>query len=210
MRCLIIALLLILATVCRSQTDDATSMDWKAFSVKLQPLAGIRTVQAEYRQTRLLKSMDFTFEIRGHMSQEQGRRLLWAASTPLHSVCIFEADSFRQWDAETNKVTTLSGKDMPWLKLLFQYQSSWLSGDLATLTADFKMEVLDSQTLQLIPRRQEFTMFFSVIEIQFRKEYDAVAKITFNEQNGDSMTMEFFNIKNNQSIPEQVWVLPPK
>lgn len=99
---------------------------------------------------------------------------------------------------------------MPWLKLLFEYQNSWLSGDLASLTADFKIEVVDSQALRLVPRRQEFTMFFSVIEIRFRKEFDAIEKITFSEKNGDFMTMEFFNIKNNQTIPEQIWVLPPK
>lgn len=201
----LIAVLLFLITAGFSLADDL-----QAFSAKLAPLAGTRTVQAEYRQIRLLKSMNFTFEIRGHLYQEQGRRLLWAVSTPLHSVCIFEANSIRLWDAETNKVTTLSGNDMPWLKLLFEYQNSWLSGNLASLTADFEIEVADAQTLRLVPKRQEFTMFFSAIEIRFRKEFDAIEKLTFSEKNGDSMTIEFSNIKNNQTIPEQTWVLPPK
>ena len=201
----LIAVLLFLITACPALADDL-----QAFSAKLAPLAGIRTVQAEYRQIRLLKSMNFTFEICGHLYQEQGRRLLWAVSTPLHSVSIFEANSIRLWDAETNKVTTLSGNDMPWLKLLFEYQNSWLSGNLASLTADFEIEVADAQTLRLVPKRQEFTMFFSAIEIRFRKEFDAIEKLTFSEKNGDSMTIEFSNIKNNQTIPEQTWVLPPK
>ena len=99
---------------------------------------------------------------------------------------------------------------MPWLKLLFDYQNSWLSGNLASLNADFEIEVTDAQTLRLVPKRQEFTMFFSAIEIRFRKEFDAIEKLTFSEKNGDSMTIEFSNIKNNQTIPEQTWVLPPK
>lgn len=211
MRSLIAALLLLfLATAGLLQAENSVPMTWQEFATRLQPLAGTHTVQAEYRQTRRLNALDFTFEIRGHLYQEQGQRLLWAAITPLHSVCVFEPESFRQWDAETNQVTTLSGNDMPWLKMLFQYQSNWLNGDLAALSQDFTITVLDQHTLQLVPKRQEFTMFFNLLEIRFRTEYDAIENITFKEKNGDSMIMEFFNIRNNQPIPAQIWELPPK
>ncbi|NLF93331.1 MAG: outer membrane lipoprotein carrier protein LolA [Oligosphaeraceae bacterium] len=210
MRSLIAALLLLLAAAGQLQADNSVPKSWQEFAARLQPLAGTRTVQAEYRQTRRLQALDFTFEIRGHLYQEQGRRLLWAVNTPLHSVCVFEPESFRQWDAETNQITTLSGNDMPWLKMLFQYQNNWLNGDLAALARDFTIAVLDQHTLQLVPIRQEFTMFFNSLEIRFRTEYDAIENITFREKNGDSMIMEFFNIKNNQPIPAQIWELPPK
>ncbi len=190
--------------------DKTAAPSLAEFAAKLQPLTQNRTVQAEYRQNRNLKSMNFTFEIRGYMYQEHGRRLAWATSTPLRSVCIFSVDSFKQWDAETNKVTSLSASEMPWLKMIFEYQVKWLSGDLEALTADFTITPLDSHTLRLAPKRQEFTLFFSELEIRFRPGYDALEQILFREKNGDSMTLEFFNIKNNAAIPEQIWALPPK
>jgi len=180
------------------------------FAAWLRPLAAVRSVQAEYRQTRLLRSLNFSLSIHGHMAQEQGRRLLWATTSPMRSTCIFSEDSFRQWDAETGKVTSISAADMPWLKLLFSCQKQWLSGDLDALAADFSIEPLDDHTLRLTPRRQEFQLFFTQIEMRFRPSYDAIARLVFSEKNGDSMQMDFFNIRNNEPIPEQLWMLPPK
>ena len=180
------------------------------FAAWLRPLAAVRSVQAEYRQTRLLRSLNFSLSIHGHMAQEQGRRLLWATTSPMRSTCIFSEDSFQQWDAETGKVTSLSAADMPWLKVLFNCQKQWLSGDLDALAADFSIEPLDDHTLRLTPRRQEFQLFFTQIEMRFRPSYDAIARLVFSEKNGDSMQMDFFNIRNNEPIPEQLWMLPPK
>jgi len=180
------------------------------FAAWLRPLAAVRSVQAEYRQTRLLRSLNFSLSIHGHMAQEQGRRLLWATTSPMRSTCIFSEDSFQQWDAETGKVTSLSAADMPWLKVLFNCQKQWLSGDLDALATDFSIEPLDDHTLRLTPRRQEFQLFFTQIEMRFRPSYDAIARLVFSEKNGDSMQMDFFNIRNNEPIPEQLWMLPPK
>lgn len=180
------------------------------FAAWLRPLAAVRSVQAEYRQTRLLRSLNFSLSIHGHMAQEQGRRLLWATTSPMRSTCIFSEDSFQQWDAETGKVTSLSAADMQWLKVLFNCQKQWLSGDLDALATDFSIEPLDDHTLRLTPRRQEFQLFFTQIEMRFRPSYDAIARLVFSEKNGDSMQMDFFNIRNNEPIPEQLWMLPPK
>jgi len=180
------------------------------FAAWLRPLAAVRSVQAEYRQTRLLRSLNFSLSIHGHMAQEQGRHLLWATTSPMRSTCIFSEDSFQQWDAETGKVTSLSAADMPWLKVLFNCQKQWLSGDLDALATDFSIEPLDDHTLRLTPRRQEFQLFFTQIEMRFRPSYDAIARLVFSEKNGDSMQMDFFNIRNNEPIPEQLWMLPPK
>ena len=180
------------------------------FAAWLRPLAAVRSVQAEYRQTRLLRSLNFSLSIHGHMAQEQGRRLLWATTSPMRSTCIFSEDSFQQWDAETGKVKSLSAADMPWLKVLFNCQKQWLSGDLDALATDFSIEPLDDHTLRLTPRRQEFQLFFTQIEMRFRPSYDAIARLVFSEKNGDSMQMDFFNIRNNEPIPEQLWMLPPK
>lgn len=180
------------------------------FIEKLRPLAKNRTVQAEYRQTRHLQALNFTLEITGFMCQEQGQRLLWASLTPLHSRCIFSAESLRQWDAETGKVLSVSTSDMPWLNLIFTCQTQWLSGNLEALTENFSIVPLDSQTLKLTPKQAELRLFFSEVEIRFSRPYDAVERLVFKEKNGDSMQIDFYNVKTNAPIPEQLWILPPK
>lgn len=212
MRCLIttIILLLLMTGMLPAQTASTEPPDWNAFAAQLKPLTENWSIQADYRQTRHLQSISFTFVIHGRMLQEPGRRLAWITTTPLHTVTIFTAKSFQQWDAETKQVTSISTADMPWLKMIFDYQSQWLSGNLEIMRQDFTMVPLDWQTLRLIPKQEAFTIFFQEIELRFRKDFAAIEKITFKERNGDFMVMDFTKVINNEPIPKETWNLPPK
>lgn len=183
-----------------------TRAEW---TEKLRPLAQNRTVQADFVQTRHLRALDFKLAIRGHMAQEQGERMAWATYTPIRSVSLFSRDTFRQWDAETGKVTTVTAANMPWLQLIFTCQSHWLSGNLEALDTDFDIASLDAQTLRLTPRRDDFKLFFSSLEIRFTPAGDAVEQLLFRESQGDSMQIEFSQVRNNAPIPEHTWTLPP-
>lgn len=187
-------------------TPPPTRAEWTA---KLRPLALNRTVQADFVQTRHLRALDFTLTIRGRMAQEQGQRLAWITETPIRSVALFSHDAFRQWDGETGKVITVTAANMPWLRLIFTCQSHWLSGNLEALDADFAIASADAQTLRLTPRRDEFKLFFNSLEIRFTPAGDAVDRLLFLESQGDSMQIDFSQVRNNAPIPEHTWILPP-
>lgn len=180
------------------------------FSERLAPLAECRTVQADYVQTRKIKSLDMDLVITGSMALEKNGRLAWHAKVPLACVSIISADSLRQWDAETNQIITVSASRFPWLKLIYSSMSEWLSGDIEKLGNNFTVTIKDKYTLELLPKQDFFSKFVAKVEISFTPTYDAVKTMTLFENNGDILHFEYKNIIINQNIPETRWLLPPK
>lgn len=178
------------------------------FAARLKPLSQNTTVQADYTQTRHFKDLDFDAVTKGTMAQEQGKRLAWTTTTPIKSTCIFTQDSFKFWDEESKRTTSLNASRFPWIKMIFQLQTNWMNGDLAPLQKLFQLEIVDETTLRLTPLDQAAKMFFSTITITFSKDYSAVEKVLFLEKSGDTITITFDNVRFNAPIPPETWQLP--
>lgn len=201
-------LILILALLCVQTVVAGDTL--AQFSERLAPFAKWQTVQADYVQTRKIKSLDLNLVITGSMVLEKNGRLLWHAKSPLPSMVIISADSLRLWDAETNQVTTVSASRFPWLKLIYSSMSEWLSGDIKKLENSSRITIKDKHTLELVPEQEFFLKFVSKVEISFTSAYDAVKTMILFENNGDILHFEYKNIILNQTIPESRWLLPPK
>ena len=178
------------------------------FAYKLKPLSQNTTVQADYTQTRHFKDLDFDAVTKGTMAQEQGKRLAWTTITPLKSSCIFTKDSFKFWDEESKRTTSLNASRFPWIKMIFQLQTNWMNGDLAPLQKLFQLEIVDETTLLLTPLDQAAKMFFTTITITFSKDFSAVEKVLFLEKSGDTIMITFDNVRFNAPIPPKTWQLP--
>ena len=178
------------------------------FAYKLKPLSQNTTVQADYTQTRHFKDLDFDAVTKGTMAQEQGKRLAWTTITPLKSSCIFTKDSFKFWDEESKRTTSLNASRFPWIKMIFQLQTNWMNGDLAPLQKLFQLEIVDETTLLLTPLDQAAKMFFTTITITFSKDFSAVEKVLFLEKSGDTIMITFDNVRFNAPIPPETWQLP--
>ena len=178
------------------------------FAYKLKPLSQNTTVQADYTQTRHFKDLDFDAVTKGTMAQEQGKRLAWTTITPLKSTCIFTQDSFKFWDEEAKRTTSLNASRFPWIKMIFQLQTNWMNGDLAPLQKLFQLEIVDETTLLLTPLDQAAKMFFTTITITFSKDFSAVEKVLFLEKSGDTIMITFYNVRFNAPIPPETWQLP--
>ncbi|MDD2478470.1 MAG: outer membrane lipoprotein carrier protein LolA [Victivallaceae bacterium] len=201
-------LILILALLCVQTVVAGDTL--AQFSERLAPLMECQTVQADYVQTRKIKSLGIDLVINGSMALEKNGRLLWHSKSPLSSIIIISADSLRLWDAETNQVTTVSASRFPWLKLIYSSMSEWLSGDIKKLENSSRITIKDKHTLELVPEQEFFLKFVSKVEISFTSAYDAVKTMILFENNGDILHFEYKNIILNQTIPESRWLLPPK
>ncbi len=178
------------------------------FAARLKPLSQNTTVQADYTQTRHFKDLDFDAVTKGTMAQEQGKRLAWTTTTPIKSTCIFTQDSFKFWDEESKRTTSLNASRFPWIKMIFQLQTNWMNGNLSPLQKLFQLEIVDETILRLTPLDQAAKMFFSTITITFSKDYSAVEKVLFLEKSGDTITITFDNVRFNAPIPPETWQLP--
>ena len=178
------------------------------FAARLKPLAQNTTVQADYTQTRHFKDLEFDVVTKGTMVQEQGKRLAWKTVTPLKSACIFTQDSFKFWEEETKHTTSLNASRFPWIKMIFQLQTNWMNGELASLQKLCQLDIVEETSLRLTPLDQAAKMFFSDITITFSKDYSAVEKVLFTEKSGDTIAITFQNVRFNAPIPPETWRLP--
>ena len=178
------------------------------FALRLNKMAKNTTIRAEYIQTRHFKDLDFDMVITGSMIQQQGKRLAWMTEKPLKSICIFTENSFRLWDEETRRSSTLNASKFPWIKTIFQLQSNWMNGDMRKLMELFNVEVIDEISVSLTPKDQSVVMFFSKITILFNGDYSEVRRVVFTEKTGDTINLVFKNVTMNVPIPEETWQLP--
>ena len=199
MSTLILCLILLLTSYLGAQPT------LEEFAAKLKPMAEHTTIQADYTQTRHFQELDFDMVVKGKLAQEQGARLAWTTTDPVHSVCIFTKDSFRFWDEESKKTTSLNAAKFPWIKLIFQMQSNWMTGDLKALEKVFQLKIEDATTLRLTPLDATVKQFFQEIVIVFREDFSCVSQVVFTEKTGDAITILFQNVLYDKKISPEVW-----
>lgn len=178
------------------------------FATKLAPMSSIRTIQADFTMHRHILALDFKLEFKGILAQERERAVRWEVTSPLHSISLFTPQQFRQWDEQTGKTIAIKAGDMPWVAMIFNTQTKWLEGDLDALKADFSIVPKDDHTLQLEPQTTQIQALFKSITLTFSQDYSALKTILFVEPHGDTITIVFSNVRNNQEIQEKQWKLP--
>ena len=181
----------------------------EAFLTRLKPLGQSRTLLAQYTQTRHISDLDFDLVVKGSFAQEQDKRLAWLTETPLKTVCLFTPDSFRMWDAESGRTNTLNAAKYPWIRMIFEMQSAWMSGNAAALKRNFSLRLVDSRTLEMTPTAQGgASLFFTRIVLVMAADFLSVQKVVFTEKTGDTITLVFTQVQRNVPIPEATWRLP--
>jgi hypothetical protein len=180
----------------------------ETFLERLKPLSQSRTIQAEYTQTRHISDLDFDLTVKGRLAQEQDQRLAWMTETPLKSICIFTSESFRMWDAESGKTNVLNAAKYPWIRMIFELQSAWMSGNAEVLKRAFALRVLDECTLELSPFSETAALFFTRISVTMAPDFLSVERAVFTEPSGDTITIVFTQMQRDAPIPETTWQLP--
>ncbi len=201
----ILAATLLLAASATAQTPLASLTN----AADLMRLAGCRTMRGAYTQTRHIQALDLDFTITGTMALERDGRLLWRAEKPIEYACVMTKDKLVQWDGETKKVLEVSARKFPWLRLLYDCQAAWVSGDIAALARIFQLS-FRNHGLLLVPLATDARELFRTMEITFAPDYSRVASVLLHETSGDTLRIEFHDVILNQPLPEETWQIPPK
>lgn len=175
---------------------------------RLAPMAAVRTVQADFCQTRHLAELDMTVEIRGSMTCERGGRLRWQVDSPMKQIILIGEKSLRIHDVAAGKTMTVDVKKFPWLALIRSSLADTMTGDIQRLQTRFQVKELEKHKLRLIPADDALKMFFESMDLTFRADFAAVEQIMIHERSGDRLEIRFLNVKNDPAVPEQHWQLP--
>jgi len=176
-----------------------------------QGLHGMKTLQADFVQTRNFRSLDAEWIARGSMVLAEAR-MAWIVEKPMLCCFLLTRENAGQWDEDSGKVLELNVKDQPWLKVMYESFNSWFRGDLAVLERDFVLSATagGERTLRMTPRSGTFYAdWVKQLELGFDPEFRYAETIRIEEKNGDLVTIALQHVKINQTIPETVWRIPP-
>ncbi len=206
MRISLICLLLLGCLGLWGQTEKVDEVIAKA----AENFAGLKTLRADFRQTRILKNLDMEIRTDGEMLLEKGKRLGWHVRSPIRYYCIISEQEFRQWDGETGEVIKLSAERMPWLKLLFSNLSSWMAADLTEMRKQFTFELINPRRLSLTPTDRFFQQYIKGVEFEFDESYTSIRQIQIEEKGGDLIRIDFHSVQRNPVIQADAWLIPPR
>ena len=202
MPALLTLFLFIASLVCSAGTEELTR--------KFRTLADYRTIRADFIQTRRLTELDMTIEIRGEMVCENNGRLRWQVNIPVRSITVIGEKNLTHFDAETGKTSQIAQSKFPWLKVLRDCLSDWISGDPDRLAKRFEVAVKDDRTLRLTPKPGLENLFRSV-EIRADARFAAIDTIAIEENSGDILTIRFVNVRKDPAdVTEKTWRAAPE
>lgn len=194
-----------LAAAARAAAPDLAALKAKAAA----KFAAVRTLQADFTQTRVLRSMQGAkIVFTGRVALEKGGRLAWLVEKPVPYRCVISARELVQWDGET--VTTLDADRLPWLRLLYSSLTEWVAADLAELQKKFDLSPLGERTLKLVPREEFLKARTREMELTFAPDYGAVERVVIAEPSGDTLTLDFTRLRLNEPLDPALWKLPPR
>ncbi len=197
----LILLFCVFALSCAGQSVNELAEKFRAFS------SG-KGIRAEFVQTRHLNDLDMQVKIQGEMVCEKNGRLRWEVKTPVRSITIIGPDKLRHCDLETGKTAVIPADKIPWLQLLKECMTDWISGDPDQLKTRFELKAKDSHTLRLLPKTAQLRPVIKTVEIRADATFRAIESILIEEVSGDRLEIRFVKVQKDPVLPEKLWQIP--
>ena len=201
MPALVSVLLILAAWFCSAQDKSLTDRFRKA--------ADYQVIQADFVQTRHLAELDMKVEILGEMVCEKNGRLRWQVKSPIKSITVIRRNELRHFDRETGKLAVIDSAKFPWLGVLRDCMTDWITADPERLKQRFELQIKDDRNLRLQPKPRELREIFKSVEIRLSADSDGIEQIRIEEKSGDILTIRFNQVRKNPVLPEKIWQLPP-
>ena len=180
----------------------------KILSDMEQKTKDVNSIQTRFIQTKKLAVFTKEITIEGMVYIKKPNLFAWHVYKPVRYGLVVKDSVISQWNADTDIVKTISMKNNPGFKAIFNQMNKWLSGNYKPLMDDYHVSVVSEEPLSL-----EFTPlkstdsfdFLARITIQFNRNLRCLDKIIVLEKNGDKTTLTFFDTKLNKQIPSSAW-----
>ena len=172
----------------------------------LAKLSEVRSVTADFVQTRRLRNLRKPLKITGRFAWENTGRFAWIVQKPIGYECILADGVFQQWDADSGKVRRFDVKDHPAMSAVFRSMRSILPGNAAASEKFTVRAGGDGSMLILTPRPGSgFDTVLKSLELTLNEKRDAVAGVRFEELSGDVTELVFSNIRTGETLPAETW-----
>ena len=166
---------------------------------------------ASFVQVRHLGELDMDVESRGRVACDFAcNRLRWQVDFPVASITLIDGKKLTYYDAETGKTAVLEVRKFPWLELLREALSDWLSGDRERLVGRFEVTPAGPGGLHLVPRDAALKKLFRSVDIAIAPDGGTVRRILIAEDAGDTLEIRFSEVETDPKWSPPIWRMPER
>ncbi|MFW6414720.1 MAG: LolA family protein [Thermodesulfobacteriota bacterium] len=196
------------ATSAANQTNNNQLDKDSVLSEIENRMQDIKTLSAEFKQTKQLSAFDRNLVIKGKMYLKKPHKLAWHVSSPSPYRMVIRENTLYQWDKASGETQTLSLDENPAFTAVAKQMQMWFSGNYKDLLQDYEMEIKEKDPVRLSfsPRAQTMARdLIRRIVITFDKNREYIQQIRIMEKNKDQTNINFSNIEINPSIDSSAW-----
>lgn len=174
-----------------------------------QAARAMRTMQADFVQTKHLKMLGDRMVARGRMHCQQPDRLRWEYTSPYTYTLVMNGDRVMTGKGASRKVADMKGNRA--FREVGRVMMNSLVGRSLTDSKDFRVSMADTPAeyvATLTPQRKEMKALYTRIVLHFSRRTAIVSKVVLHEANGDRTDIELHNVVTNKPLGEALFKIP--
>ena len=173
-----------------------TPQERQAIQQVSRAAAAIKTMQADFVQTKHLRMLGDKMVSRGRMCYQQSDRLRWEYTKPYAYTLILNGNSVMMSKGGHRDVVDVNRNKV--FREIAQMMMSSVVGTCLTDSKRFKVSMtVDKQTCTatLLPQKKDVKAMFTRIVLVFNRKTSVVSKVTMYEKNGDRTEITLDNVR---------------
>ncbi|MBP5388139.1 MAG: outer membrane lipoprotein carrier protein LolA [Prevotella sp.] len=202
-------LILMALVVCVHSYVQAQAVNEVEIKQKInQAAAALNTMQCDFIQTKHLRMLNDKMVSKGKMYYQKSDKLRWEYVTPYAYVFILNKDKVLVRNKGRNDVIDVNRNKV--FKEVARIMMSSVVGNCLSDERNFKTSISESQTewlATLLPLRKDMRQMFQKIILHFNKQKSYVVKVELFEKNGDHTTIDLKNVRCNDAISANTFVV---
>lgn len=163
--------------------------------------AAMKSMQADFVQTKHLKMLGDKMVSNGRMCYQQSDKLRWEYTSPYDYTFILNGNKVLMKKGDRRDVVDVNKNKM--FKEIARIMMNSIVGRCLTDRKSFKVSMATMQqtcTATLIPLKKEMKQMYTRIIIVFNRHTSTVNKVTMYEKNGDYTEIVLKNMKANANV----------
>lgn len=166
----------------------------------------VRTVQADFTQTRTYRALRDPLAAKGHMLFSAPGNLRWEVGDPPKMVFLRKGDNALLIQPEKKRAERIPADAKPGANPRAMAMPVFpLAKDFASFSRQFEVLAVtvtgDHCHFEILPRDPQAQKFLSAIKVDFEVSSGQLAAFEIDLRDGATMRNEFSNVRLNQKIP---------
>lgn len=178
-----------------------TPQERQAIQQVSRAAAAMKTMQADFVQTKHLRMLGEKMVSRGRMCYQQNDRLRWEYTKPYAYTFILNGNSVMMSKGGRRDVVDVNRNKV--FREIARMMMSSVVGTCLTDSKNFKVSVETAQqtyTATLLPQKKDMKAIFTRIVLVFNRKTSVVSKVTMYEKNGDRTEITLDNVRTGAAV----------